>query len=88
MSKIQKEAVLDVAVLAALTAFVIGYASCAYVKYERAQEAGFHEKLRFCHDRMKDGKTRYIWRQEYCGKTLDAVDPISGKSVMGVIEGE
>jgi hypothetical protein len=90
MSKIQKEAVLDIAVLIALTAFVIGYASCAYVKYERA-EADRFEKITFCHDMMKDGKTLHWWRKEYCEKKstkLRAVDPISGRPVMGVIEGD
>jgi hypothetical protein len=90
MSKIQKEAVLDVAVLTALTAFVIGYAACAYVKYEREQESRF-EKITFCHAMMKDKKTLHWWKQEYCkkpAKTLDAIDPISGRPVIGVIEGD
>jgi len=87
MNTRQKEAVVDIAVLVACAAFLAGWVSSGIVNYVKA-EASYREKVNFCHDRMKDGRIAYIWRQEYCGKTLDAVDPISGRPVMGVIEGD
>lgn len=75
-----------IAVAVMAFAFCAGYFVSSYVHDSKVEEAGFHEKLRFCHDQMKYGQTRHIWRQEYCGKSLDAVDPISGSPVMGVIE--
>lgn len=75
-----------IAVAVMAFAFCAGYLVSSYVHDSKAEEVSYRDKVNFCHDRMKDGKTRYIWRQEYCGKSLDAVDPISGRPVMGVIE--
>ncbi|MFA6904124.1 MAG: hypothetical protein WC236_13695 [Gallionellaceae bacterium] len=77
-----------IAVAVMAFAFCTGYWVSSYVHDSKVEEAGFREKVNFCHDRMKDGRIAYIWRQEYCGKTLDAVDPISGSQVMGVIDGD
>lgn len=87
MTSKQKEAVVDISVIIACAAFLAGWIGCGIVKGS-AEEANRFEKVTFCHAMMKDGRTLYWWRQEYCGKALDAVDPISGKPVAGIIEGE
>jgi hypothetical protein len=77
-----------IAVAVMAFAFCAGYVVSSYVHDSKVVEASHREKVNFCHDRLKNGKILYIWRQEYCGKSLDAVDPISGKPVIGVIDGK
>ena len=63
----------------------IGY----YFHDGQVKEESYRQKVNFCHDRMKNDQIRYTWRQQYCGKVkIEAIDPITGKPVMGIVEGE
>lgn len=85
MTRAQKNAILAAVILALCAGFVVGYAACSVVQ----REVSHIDKVNFCHDRMKNDAIRYVWRQQYCGKVkIEAIDPITGKPVMGIVEGE
>lgn len=70
-------------------AFVSGFALAWYLRGEVEQEVAYREKANFCIDRMENDAIRYVWRQKYCGNVkLDAIDPITGRPVAGIVDGE
>ena len=85
MARGQRSAVLWAVVMALCAGFIAGYVACAVVQ----REATYREKANFCIDRMKNDAIRYVWRQQYCGKVkIEAIDPITGRPVAGIVEGE
>lgn len=85
MTRAQKNAALAAVILALCAGFIVGYAACSAVQ----REATYREKANFCADRMKNKEIRAWWKSQYCGNVkLEAIDPITGKPVMGIVEGE
>lgn len=85
MTQIQKEAVVDIIALIACLSFVLGWSANGLIKYHEERL----EKVKFCHDRMNNKDVLLAWKMSYCkAPVLNAIDPITGKPVAGIVEGE
>lgn len=66
-------------------AFIVGFA----LAWNLRGEEEYIEKLKFCHDRMKNKDVLAAWKMHYCkAPVLDAIDPITGRPVAGIVEVE
>lgn len=80
-----EEVTRSIGMLVLTIAFLAGFAVGWYLH----GEANYREKVNFCADRMKSKEIRAWWRSQYCGNVkLEAIDPITGKPVAGIVEGE
>lgn len=83
------EALEEVTVSIGMFALTIAFIAGLAVGWHLHGETNYREKVNFCIDRMENDAIRYVWRQQYCGNVkIEAIDPITGKPVAGIVEGE
>lgn len=84
-----EEVTRSVGMFALTVAFLAGFAVAWFLSKQVQHEESYREKVNFCADRMKSKEIRAWWRSQYCGNVkLEAIDPITGKPVAGIVEGE
>lgn len=84
-----EEVTVSIGMFVLCIAFVSGFALAWYLRGEVEQEVTYREKANFCIDRMKNKDVATWWKMKYCDNVkLDAIDPITGRPVAGIVEGE
>ena len=80
-----EEVTRSIGMIVITIAFLAGLAVGWYLRGEESHI----DKVNYCADRMKNKEIRAWWKSQYCDKVkIEAIDPITGKPVMGIVEGE